>query len=41
MNFAIEERKDEIMGIAQHILRNPETGFGGNSEQKTRSHPSW
>ncbi len=29
---AIEERKDEIMGIAQHILRNPETGF---TEQKT------
>jgi len=29
---AIEERKDEITGIAQHILRNPETGF---TEQKT------
>ena len=29
---AIEERKDEIIGIAQHILRNPETGF---TEQKT------
>ena len=29
---AIESRKEEIKGIAQHILRNPETGF---TEQKT------
>lgn len=29
---AIESRKEEIKGMAQHILRNPETGF---TEQKT------
>ena len=29
---AIEERKEEIIGIADAILRNPETGF---TEHKT------